>query len=402
MTRGDMRKIRVLITGTGGRSVGYEVLTCLRKFPERYTTIATDADPFSAGIYEADKGYLLPFASDQSYMERLLTIAQDESVDAVIPGSNPEVVLLANNVEQLEALGIVLIANPKALVNAIANKINQYILLQAYGFTVPKFLPTSGSLPHRLPFDFPFIAKPSKDHQGSKNVFIVKDFAELEQIFETTSRTNTEMLLQEYVGSPNDEYTVGVVVDKTGKAIDAMVMKRKLYGLSLLTERTINNKYYAVSTSHTQGEFVENRQIKEYCMHVAETLGARGPFNVQLRLTERGVTIFEVHTRFSGSASQRAEAGFNEPDAIVRNFVLGEAIQPFSYRTDIAIIRQFKNVVVKKANIEKISKKNGIANEIYSRNRGDGVYRATHRPVATQSRVQGSSNHKRGRPKKSA
>lgn len=397
-----MEQIPVLVTGVGGRSVGYQILACLKKFPKRYKIVATDADSFSAGLYEADKAYLLPSASDPSYIEKLAKVAKKEGAIVVLPGSHPEVATIANYEKELAADGIVAITNPYDLVKMVANKISQYILLQAYGFSVPKFLPLTGALPKQLPFDFPLIAKPSKDHQGSKNVYIVNNYQELEEIFSTTARTATEILLQEYVGTPEEEYTVGVVADKDGSAFDAIVMKRKLRGLSLLTERVINGKVHAISSGYSQGIFVDNKEIKDYCIKVAQKIGARGPLNIQLRLTENGVTIFEIHTRFSGSASQRAEVGFNEPDILIRNFVFSEKIAPVQYQTNVAVIRRFENVVVDNSKLEKLTKDGELDYETHSRNRGNGLCRPAFGQSPTKSRVQGHRTRKKGRPKKRA
>lgn len=363
-----MERINVLVTGVGGRSVGYQVLACLKKFPKKYRIIATDADPFSAGLFEADAAYLLPSASDPLYLEKLLGIAKKEGALVVLPGSHLEVSVLSQHAPELATERIVVITNPWDLVHMVANKISQYILLQAYGFTVPRFLPLGNALPKQSPFDYPFIAKPSKDHQGSKNVYIVKDYHELEEIFLTAQRNSTELLLQEYVGTPDEEYTVGVVIDANGVSADAVVMKRKLRGLSMLTERIIDGKTYAISSGYSQGIFVDNIEIKEYCINVARSIGARGPLNVQLRYTNKGVTIFEIHTRFSGSASQRAEVGFNEPDILIRNFLLGEKIAPVAYQTNVAVIRRFENVVTSANNLEKLSK----GKELYHNT--NGVY----------------------------
>jgi len=66
------------------------------------------------------------------------------------------------------------------------------------------------------------------------------------------------------------------------------------------------------------------------------------------------VEIFEVHPRFSGSTSIRAQVGFNEPDLLIRNYIHGEPIGRQTYLTDVAAIRAFANEIVPAAELEAI------------------------------------------------
>jgi len=50
--------------------------------------------------------------------------------------------------------------------------------------------------------------------------------------------------------------------------------------------------------------------------------------NVQCRLVDGEVVVFEINPRFSGTTSLRAMVGYNEPDVLFRHHVLGEPIEP--------------------------------------------------------------------------
>lgn len=351
-----MKETPILVTGAHGGSVGYQILACLRKFSKRYKIIATDVYDFSAGAFKADKAYIVPFATDKKYIKRLLEIAKNEKVKAILPGSQQELVKIAQSEDLFSSFGIKTITNRSGLIEEIEDKNSQYLLLQKFGFKIPKYLKISKKLPRKIPFDFPLILKPAKAHSGSRNVYIVEDYQELKAIFQLKNRTKTEILLQEYIGTPEDEYTVGVVSDRDGRVIDAIVMKRKLVGLSLSIERTIDGQKYAVSSGVSQGIFIEDETIKNYCIDVASKVRSRGPLNIQLRMTKEGPKIFEFHARFSGSASQRAEAGLNEPDILVRNFCFGEKFNKIRHKKDIVVIRYVDNIVVNKKHLDKFMK----------------------------------------------
>lgn len=352
-----MSKVTVLITGVGAKSVGGQLVTCLKKYPDRYRIIGTDVNEFSSGLFEADKGYLIPPANDPEFISTLLEIALKENVRIILPGSHPEVVVLAENITSFLDKGIEVIISPKELVALVDDKITQYQYLQAFGFRVPRFFTIRQNLPSKLPFGFPMIVKPSNDVGGSKNVYIAGDRSELQQIINQFDITKTSFLIQEIIGDPEHEYTVGVLYTKTGEPIDAIVLKRRLHGLGLLLQRKLGGKKYAISSGYTQGEVVEDKKIKDYCIAVGKKLGVTGPFNVQLRTDPQGVAIFEIHTRFSGSSPLRADVGFNEPDILIRNYLFNEQFSQIPYQTDVAIIRKFENIIVPKAKLESLQKK---------------------------------------------
>jgi carbamoyl-phosphate synthase large subunit len=154
------------------------------------------------------------------------------------------------------------------------------------------------------------------------------------------------VLLQEYVESPDEEYTVGVLISKTGELIDSIVIHRRLLGLSLGTHRQWDGHTYALSTGYSQGCIVKHPRLQEVCEQLALKIGVRGPLNIQCRISPRGVTILEVHPRFSGTTSIRAEVGFNEPDTLIRNYLFSETFGRLDYQADVAAIRAFRTLIV--------------------------------------------------------
>ena len=109
-------------------------------------------------------------------------------------------------------------------------------------------------------------------------------------------------------------------------------MKRKLIGLSLLTSRKIGNKNAAISTGYSQGFFVKDREAQDFCEKLASDLGSMGPLNIQLRKSKGKIYVFEIHPRFSGTTPCRADVGFNEPDILLRNHLLGHKFGRLDYQ----------------------------------------------------------------------
>lgn len=341
----DNKKINVLVTAVGGRSVGYQVFESLRLFKDNYRIVTSDMDAFSPGLYESDFSYILPGAGSKDYLVRLIRLAKKEKINVVIPGSQQEVEIISQNEKDLLNQGIVPIVNPYNVVKMCFDKLTLYKFLENNNILIPKTVELD-LLDKAKKMKFPIVVKPIHNSSGSKNVHVVKDMNELSLLFNQLKKENVQLLVQEYVGDEKEEYTVGIAIGKNGKIIDSIVMKRYLIGLSRGEKRRIDGKDYVLSTGYSQGFFVKQSDVKEYCEYVAKTVGARGPLNIQCRRGEKGVYIFEVHPRFSGSASMRALVGFNEPHYLIRNFLGLEDLNNIPHKLGYAVIRKFANVPV--------------------------------------------------------
>lgn len=339
------KKITALVTAVGGRSVGYQIFESLLKHRSLYRIITTDVDPFSPGLYEGDAGYILPNSASKQYISKLIDISKRENVDVILPGSLPEISIIAKNESTFLQEGIVPITNSYPLINDTEDKLDVYKLLLQNNILTPETRELK-SVGDANGMTYPLLVKPRGGTSGSRHVHILKDKSELAEILEKLKKENIKLLAQEYVGNEDEEYTVGVVAGKDRRIIDTIVMKRKLIGLSRGEEREINGKKYILSTGYSQGFIVDQPDVKEYCEYVALKLGARGPFNIQCRRGMKGVYIFEIHPRFSGSASMRAEMGFNEPHVLIREFLGIEKLKSIPHKVGFAIIRKFANTVV--------------------------------------------------------
>ncbi len=352
----NKKKIRVLITAVGGRSVGYQILECLKPFRKEYTLITTDMDPFSPGLYEGDAGYLLPAANAQIYKKELFRLIEKEKIEIILPGSHQEIPILSEMKGLLQKKSVVALVNDIETIRNCSDKLRMYTYLSGKNITTPKTRELT-SVDEAKDIGFPLVLKPSKDTGGSKNVHIVKNMQEFTILFRDLQREGIQLIAQEYVGTPEDEYTVGIIVSKDGTVADSIVMRRKLTGLSLGQERVINGKRFVLSTGYSQGFFVKDPVVQEYCEYVAKAVGARGPLNIQCRKVGDKVYIFEIHTRFSGSASMRAEVGFNEPHILIQDFLGIKKATKVKYTNNVAVIRKFANTVVSMEDYQKMSKK---------------------------------------------
>jgi len=340
-----MDQTSILVTGVGGRSVGHQILQGLLLAGPKYRIIAADASLFSFGLFEVPARYQLPRADSPEYLDALIALIFREKVQVILPGTEPEVRIIAANKDRIEAAGCTAVVNPNPVVALCARKTTLYEWLVDNGFDVPISSPASQWKSLVKSCGFPIVAKPSAESGGSKNVALLNSEAEVEQYFANIP-PGMEVVFQQYVEGPESEYTVGVMVSKTGDLIDSVVMRRQLVGFSLGLERTIKGKRYALSTGYSQGFFIKDFFVQSRCEELALRIGARGPMNIQCRVSDGKLYVFEVHPRFSGTSSFRAKVGFNEPDILIRNYLFDEQFGRLPYQTNMAAIRAFNQLVV--------------------------------------------------------
>ena len=342
-------KKTVLVTGTGGRSVGSGILHALLRTTadvrDRWHVIAADANPFAWGLYLADDYELLPMASSPDYIETLLRVIARRQVHAIIPGTESEADLLLKNKDQLGQ--VFLIANRLDLMPLMMDKFAAARKLADLGYRTIPSRPISDWETLSDQYGFPLVIKPTTGTGGSRGLHLVCSAEEMRSILPTIENVGSPCV-QPYVGDAENEFTVGVLSDFNGTLIDSIVMKRKLLGLSLLTQSSIADKNFAISTGYSQGFIIRDKYIQDFCEGLAGKLGSRGPLNIQLRIDKDSGTpyVLEIHPRFSGTTPIRADVGFNEVDILLRCALLSESFGRLSYKYDVAAIRAFEHLIV--------------------------------------------------------
>ena len=350
------KKLTVMITGVGGRSFGHQILHAMLLTGDKYRLVCCDASAYSFGLYQVQDRYILPMASDSTYLEAVQDVIRREKVDILLPGTEIEIRTLAPHFDLLKKIGCHLIASSPDVIDLCQDKATLYEYLGKHNIGVPRSARVEKWKELVAACGYPIVAKPSNASGGSRNVEILATDLEVADYLSRFPSSHDEIVFQEYVGDAQSEYTVGVIRGGDGKIIDSIVLHRNLVGLSLGVARTINGKTYALSTGYSQGYIVKHPQIQTFCEELAVSLNITGPANIQLRLHQGQVKVFEVHPRFSGTTSIRADAGLNEPDLIIRSHVLHEETGRQPYQYDVAAIRAFQCLIVPKTDLDAVPK----------------------------------------------
>ncbi|WDR02343.1 ATP-grasp domain-containing protein [Devosia algicola] len=344
--------INVLVTGVGGGGVGEQLIKALGMSTLPMRVIGTDLDVDVAKHSGADGCHSLPRASDPAYVEKLLGVCRQERVDVVLPGSEPELRAMAASADEIRANVTMVAVNDANVIATCSDKFETTRFLVANGFDCPQ----SWLIEALVDLDevnlFPLIVKPTVGG-GSQNVYLIQNDDELRMIVGFLLRYYDAVLLQEYVGRVDQEYTVGVLFDGNGNLINSIALNRFILTSLSNRIRVPNNTgradlgdVLAVSSGVSQGRVEAYDMVRHHCEKVGAALGAKYAINVQCRVADGKVMIFEINPRFSGTSSIRAMLGFNEPDLLIRKHVLGEDISdtpPYRFGT---VLRGLKETLV--------------------------------------------------------
>ncbi len=337
--------IRVLVTAVGGAGHGEQIVKALRLGALEYSILGADITPQCSGRALVDGFAILPPAGHPEYLECLLELASAKDIQVLFHGCEPEMTLFSKNRARIEASGVFVPVNPPHVLEICQNKVRTNARLQELDFNPPRFCAIECVEDADLVDFLPAVLKPSVGGGGSRNVHVAQNREELEMFVRYLLGYCPRVLAQEYVGRPEAEFTVGVLLGRDGKLLNSIAVRR-LVKSAMSTRLQVPNKtnrkdlgeQLVISSGFSQGEVGKWPEITRPCEEIALSLGAQAPVNIQCRLVDGVVKVFEINPRFSGTTSLRAMAGYNEPDVLIRRDVLGETIMPgFYYKSGMVL-----------------------------------------------------------------
>jgi len=296
--------LNLLVLGVGG-NVSQGILKALANSKLPHRVIGACIGSLSLGLYTVDQAYISPAASDSAFRDWLIRLCRREQVHAILSGVEPVLTVLAEAAETIHAEtgAICIVSTPECL--AIGHdKLHTAQWLRDSGFSFPQSADAANSegvdaLVREC--GYPLVAKP-RHGKGAHGVFEVRNDEELR-----TATIKNAYVIQEYLGHPHQEYTVGCFSDREWMVRGALVMRRDL------REGTT---YRAEA-----GLFPD---VRKEALRIADALRPRGPCNIQMRVHNERAVCFEINVRFSGTAPIRARLGFNDVEAALRHYVLAE------------------------------------------------------------------------------
>jgi len=337
-----LAKVNVLITGIGSAGVGEQILKALKESDLDLVIVGTDISDICFNKNKVDKFLVVPPVNDINYGQYIRNVINNNNIKAVFPGSEVELKYFSNNI--LEFQDVYIAINNKDIIDLCLNKFETYEKLSQLGISTAKYnkINTLHDC-HKVNY-FPIVLKPNTNSGGSSHIYVAFDMQELVMFVKYMLKHGIDIIAQEYIDYDNNEYTIGVSSDCQGNVLGSIILKR-LINNALTTNKKFkfNNKNLIISSGISQGEFINDENIKRQAEEIAKKLRSKGPMNIQVRVSNNKLLLLEINPRLSGTTYLRAMVGYNEPANMIKQNILHQDFS-YSYSTKMVLRSIVENI----------------------------------------------------------
>lgn len=288
--------ILILSAGTRNKIVQY----FKKELSKNGKVIATDCSNLAPAIYEADKFYIVPRIDAVNYLEVILDICKKEKIDTLISLIDPELSLIAKNVEKFKEIGVTPIISDYNKVEMCFNKYEMYNFLSENNFRTAKSYINKEEFYKELEegkINFPVFVKPVKG-SASININKVSSKEELEVLW----KMSEDLMIQEFMNG--QEYGVDTYIDIISKEPVLIFLKKKIKMRAGETDKAIS---------------IKDEKLFSLIKEFVKKAGFSGIIDIDIFEVEGEYYISEVNPRFGGGYPFAYEAGANVPKMIINN-----------------------------------------------------------------------------------
>jgi nucleoside-diphosphate-sugar epimerase/carbamoylphosphate synthase large subunit len=316
--------IKVLVTSVGG-GVGQSVVDSISHLRDSYFIIGLDINENIYAKNQCDKFILSKRISEEDYIESLLFICKENSIDVLIPGNDGELGLLSENLPLFDSIGVSVVVSPAKIVESSRDKCQWYSDYSDNINIVPTIKLHDYIAEYSLypEITYPAIAKPAAG-SASSGIMIFDSF---DDILFVIDRLDSNYVIQPYLFPHKDdpdfhlikrsvankkllqvsEISCQIVYSKESEVLGVFVSKNSLKNGVPVTVEPVNDSYILNEVNRV-ADFLKNEKVI-------------GPVNIQGRLTDNGLVFFEMNLRFTGITGNRSLFGFNEVACVIDSFV---------------------------------------------------------------------------------
>lgn len=292
--------------------------------------IATDASELAPAIYDADKYYIVPKIEDNGYIDFILDICKKENVDTLISLIDPELSLIAKNIDKFNSIRVKPIISDYEKVEMCFNK------YEMYKFLIQNNIKTAKSYINLSEFyrdlengivKFPVFVKPV---EGSASIDTnkVENKEELEVLFKQADN----LLIQEYMNG--QELGADVYIDMISGEVVSIFTKQKIKMRAGETDKAVS---------------IKDDKLNNMIIDFVKKAGFRGVIDIDIFKVQDEYYISEVNPRFGGGYPHAYESNVNFPKMIINN-ILGK-------ENEVAIGNYEEGIYMLKYNEIKVIKK---------------------------------------------
>ncbi|HEY5592384.1 MAG TPA: NAD-dependent epimerase/dehydratase family protein [Paludibacter sp.] len=304
-----------------GSGIGQSIINSLRLSRLPIKTFGLGTNPFAYGSYDCDVSDYTLGIYEKGYIDNLISKCHEHKIDLIIPGHDDDALICSQNSDRLMDEGIKTIVSSEKLISIcrdkerMSNELNKIsdVFVKCYDKN------TIGIDIENNKVKFPFIAKPRSGF-GSKGIEIIRSIDDLRKITE-------DHILQELAIPAEDDTNYIFYMSQISQKINPQVSEISIQlihnqdGISMGRMLSYNKLHNGVPIEIVPYENEYIWRIIDLLTPTFIQLGLKGPLNIQGRLTEQGLKLFEMNPRFTGITGLRALMGFNEVEACVKEWL---------------------------------------------------------------------------------
>ena len=274
----------VLITAIGG-DVAQGVAQIIREQRPGWRLIGADTHKEHGGSLFVDELETLPMADAADYAYHLDALVRRHHINALLLMSEAELRVL-HRLAQTSIAGMPLLGVCSRALDIGLDKLRTARFLRDIGVPGPWTIDATIGVE---PVELPCIYKPRMS-AGSKGVAVCRTAEEAAW----HAGRGEAGVFQEWLLPAESEVTCAVYRTRDGRSAVLPLLRRLAGGFT------------------AWARVIEEKDVEDQCLRVAEALDLRGPINVQMRLTRQGPRIFEINPRLSSTVLLRHLIGFSD------------------------------------------------------------------------------------------
>lgn len=267
--------------------------------------VATDCSNLAPAIYDADNYYIVPKITDENYINIILDICKKENINTLISLIDPELSLIAKNIESFKEIGVQPIISDYDKVEMCFDKYKMYEFLKKNNFKTPKTYINKEEFYKDLEnneIKFPVFVKPVRG-SASININKINNKEELEVIWKQADN----LIIQEFM--TGQEYGVDVYIDMISNEPVSIFIKKKIKMRAGETDKSVS---------------IKDDRLFNLIDDFVRKAGFKGIIDIDVFEINGEYYISEVNPRFGGGYPHAYECGVNVPKMIINN-VKGQA-----------------------------------------------------------------------------
>ena len=317
--------ILILSAGTRNKLVQY----FKKELGENGSIIATDCSELAPAVYEADKFYKVPRIDSPNYIDEILEICKNEKIDTLFALIDPELSLIAKNINRFYEIGVKPIISDYEAVELSFNKYEMYKFLIENNIKTPKTYISLNDFLDDLDkkiVKFPVFVKPVKG-SASINITKINDQDELEFVM----KKYDNLIIQEFMDG--QEIGADVYIDLISEEVVAIFTKEKIKMRAGETDKAVSFK---------------DEKLFEFIKEFVKKAGFKGIIDIDIFKINNEYYISEVNPRFGGGYPHAYEAGVNVPKMIINNINGIENKEQIGNYEDNVYMMKYNEVMIKR------------------------------------------------------